>query len=80
MLTSAAFQDYACPNNWCGHVLGSAEDITRYKNTVVDNTQAYTYNVLKPNEPYQIEYKKIKNMLTLIPTELNTHLYFLQSE
>ncbi|KAM8706172.1 hypothetical protein ACLKA7_010453 [Drosophila subpalustris] len=80
ILTSAAFQEHVRPNNWCGHIFGSAYDVDRFQNTVADSTQTYKYNVLKPNEPFQIEYKKIKSLLTLIPTGQNTHLYYLQND
>ncbi|XP_034487875.1 uncharacterized protein LOC117792029 [Drosophila innubila] len=80
ILTAAAFQDHVYPKNWCGQVFGSADDVARFQSTVADATQAYTYNVLTPNEPFQMEYKKIKNTLTLIPTDPNTRLYYLKND
>ncbi|KAH8311847.1 hypothetical protein KR044_008286 [Drosophila immigrans] len=78
LLTSAAFEEHVLPSNWCGQVYGTREDIERFQSTRL--TQTYKYTVLKPHEPMQIEYRKIKNILTLIPTSENTQLYYLQND
>ncbi|XP_060647409.1 uncharacterized protein LOC132785360 [Drosophila nasuta] len=78
LLTSAAFQEHVVPNDWCGQVYGTSEDIARFQS--MGSTKTYKYIVLKPYEPIQIEYRKIKNILTLIPASQNTQLYYLQND
>lgn len=84
LLTSAAFQDHRAPSNWCGRIIGSAEDVARFQSVSSKSNQGYKFDVLKPNEPTEIVYDNTKIMLTLIPAGQNEDnenaiLYYLKS-
>ncbi|KAH8381565.1 hypothetical protein KR093_008525 [Drosophila rubida] len=78
LLTSAAFKEHVLPSNWCGEVYGTSEDIARFQD--MGMAQTYKYTALKPHEPMEIEYRKIKNILTVIPVAQNTQLYYLHND
>ncbi|XP_030573754.1 uncharacterized protein LOC115771974 [Drosophila novamexicana] len=85
LLTSAAFQDHRAPSNWCGRIIGSAEDVARFQSVSSKSNQGYKFDVLKPNEPTEIVYDNTKIMLTLIPAGQNEDnenaiLYYLKND
>ncbi|XP_017874449.1 PREDICTED: uncharacterized protein LOC108621559 [Drosophila arizonae] len=71
LLTSAAFQDHIVPSNWCGRIIGSADDVARFQGVLSKTCQNPVYTVLRPNEETNIKYDESKISLTLIPAGQN---------
>lgn len=85
LLTSAAFQDHIVPSNWCGRIIGSADDVARYQGVLSKTSRKPVYTVLKPYEETNIKYDESKISLTLIPAGQNEDsgtatLYYLKSK
>ncbi|KAH8406730.1 hypothetical protein KR222_008165, partial [Zaprionus bogoriensis] len=78
LLTSVPFPQDVTLNNWCGRIVGSQKDVTSFQNNAPGHTK-YSYIVLEPNEPTQIDCFKTKTILTLIPAGEGAHVYLLKS-
>lgn len=85
LITSAAFQDHKVPSNWCGRIIGSADDVARFQGVLSKTCQNPVYTVLRPNEETNIKYDESKISLTLIPAGQNEDtgsatFYYLKSK
>ncbi|XP_016981478.1 uncharacterized protein LOC108046348 isoform X3 [Drosophila rhopaloa] len=87
LLSSAAFTEHIVPENWSKSVVGSEQDIIRFRSQAkssVFNSENSFYKTIRPNKPTQIEYDGNQITITLIPAGksengLETTLYYIES-
>ncbi|XP_016981477.1 uncharacterized protein LOC108046348 isoform X2 [Drosophila rhopaloa] len=87
LLSSAAFTEHIVPENWSKSVVGSEQDIIRFRSQAkssVFNSENSFYKTIRPNKPTQIEYDGNQITITLIPAGksengLETTLYYIEN-